>query len=203
MPRSFDQALQEVAGEAMLSVTKALAEKYGFDVEEAVRSLELEELKIVKKRGPIPKAKRNKKAAKADGEKTKRRTTGYLLFSAATRPEVKAEMTDALEEDEKLAPQDVVRELANRWKLLDDEEKLVWNQRALEESEGSGEEAKPKPVKKPKEPKAPKAPKEPKEPKEPKAPKAAKPAPPPKKAVQVLLSDSEDSDASDASDDEM
>lgn len=197
MPRSFDQALQEVAGEAMLSVTKALAEKYGFDPEEAVRGLELEELKIVKKRGPIPKAKGAKKAAKADGEKSKRRTTGYLMFSAATRPEVKAEMADALEDDEKLAPQEVVRELASRWKALEDEERQAWNQRALEEGSDSGEEAKPKPAKKPKAPKAPK------EPKAPKAKAAKPPPPPPKKAVQVLLSDSEDSDASSDEDDEM
>jgi len=186
MPRAFDQALQEVASEAMLSVTKALAEKYGFDVDEAVTSLELSEIKVVKKRGPIPKAKGAKKAAKADGEKPKRRTTGYLMFSAAMRPEVKAEMAEVLEEDEKLAPQEVVRELAKRWKALGDEEKLGWNQRALEAAGiDSGEEAKPT-----KEAKKPKAAAKPKP--------AAKPAAPMRK-IEVLLSDSEDSD----SDDEM
>jgi len=184
MPRAFDQALQEVASEAMLSVTKALAEKYGFDVDEAVTSLELSEIKVVKKRGPIPKAKGAKKAAKADGEKPKRRTTGYLMFSAAMRPEVKAEMAEVLEEDEKLAPQEVVRELAKRWKALGDEEKLGWNQRALEAAGiDSGEEAKPT-----KEAKKPKAAAKPKP--------AAKPAAPMRK-IEVLLSDSEDSDSDD------
>ncbi len=188
MPRAFDQALQEVASEAMLSVTKALAEKYGFDVDEAVTSLELSEIKVVKKRGPIPKAKGAKKAAKADGEKPKRRTTGYLMFSAAMRPEVKAELAEVLEEDEKLAPQEVVRELAKRWKALEDDVKLGWNQRALEAAGiDSGEESKkPKEVKKPKEAK-------------PKAAAKPKAVPVQMRKIEVLLSDSEDSD----SDDEM
>ena len=194
MSRGFDQALAEVAAEAQLSAARALAEHYEFDLEEAVRFLALDEIKIVKKRGPIPKAKGAKKATKAGEEKPKRRTTGYLMFSAATRPAVKAEMTEALDEDEKLAPQEVVRELAKRWKGLGDEEKLGWNQRALEAAGiDSGEEvqeAKPtKEAKKPKEAK-PKAAAKPKP--------AAKPAAPMRK-IEVLLSDSEDSD----SDDEM
>jgi hypothetical protein len=43
---------------------------------------------------------------------------------------VRAELTDALDEDEKLKPQDVVRELASRWKALEQDERDEWNTRA-------------------------------------------------------------------------
>ena len=137
MPREFDGAIQSVIAQARDVAVQALSEKYGFDQDEAQRFLADGGIKVVKMRGPVPKPKATKaakatKATKAaDGEsKTKRATTGYLMFSAEQRPEVKEEMTGALAEGSKLAPQAVVKELAARWKALEEEERLEWNQLA-------------------------------------------------------------------------
>lgn len=184
MPRSFDAALQEVAKQSMVSAVETLAEKYGFDLAEAVRFLELGDIKVVKKRGPVPKSK--KSIGDSDEEKPKRRVTGYLKFSGDQRPVVRSELKDELGEDEKLAPQAVVKALGARWKALSQAERDEWNQRALDASDD------PKPKKEPKEPKA----------KEPKA-KSAKPAKEPKAKKEpiripvgsgTLLSDSDMSD---------
>ena len=142
MPRELDSAIQQISDQAKASCVVALAERYGFDPEEAHRFLaETSGVKLVKKRGPAPKPKAAKaakapKAAKGSGdetEKPKRRLTGYLLFSAEERPEVKAELTEALEPETKLAPQAVVKALAARWKALEQEERDSWNEVAKEE----------------------------------------------------------------------
>jgi hypothetical protein len=139
MPRELDSAIQQISDQAKASCVVALAERYGFDPEEAHRFLaETSGVKLVKKRGPAPKPKAPKaaKAAKGSGdetEKPKRRPTGYLLFSAEERPEVKAELTEALEPETKLAPQAVVKALAARWKALEQEERDSWNEMAKEE----------------------------------------------------------------------
>jgi len=73
-----------------------------------------------------------KKAAKLAKEaKPKRAPTGYLLFCADTRAEVKALLTGRLEDGEKLAPTDTVKELAAQWKALSEEERAQWNKVAL------------------------------------------------------------------------
>lgn len=134
MPREFDSAVQEIIGQAQAGTVQALAEKYGFDPKEAQAFLTEAGTKVVKMRGPVPKAKASKasKATKeASGEpKTKRTPTGYLMFSADQRPQVKEEMTEALAEGTKLSPQAVVKQLAGLWKALDEEERLEWNQMA-------------------------------------------------------------------------
>ena len=139
MPQAFDQAILEMCGDAMTQVVASLSEKYGFDADEASRFLELESIKIARKRGPSPKKsedkpektkkpKKEKKEKKED--KPKRSPTGYLVFSKALREEVKAALTENLGEDEKLKPQDVVSELAVRWKALEQEERDEWNSKA-------------------------------------------------------------------------
>ena len=134
MPREFDGAIQSVIAQARDSTVQALSEKYGFDAEEAQRFLVEGGIKIVKMRGPAPKAKASKtkdSKPKIEGEpKSKRATTGYLMFSAEQRPEVKEEMLAALADGVKLAPQAVVKELAARWKALESDEREEWNQLA-------------------------------------------------------------------------
>ena len=131
MPREFDGAIQAIIQQARDAAVLALAEKYGFDAEEGQRFLADGGIKVVKMRGPVPKAK---KATKASGspygfaEKPKRAPTGYLLFSADEREAVKLEMTADLEEGAKVAPQSVVKELAKRWKALDQDEREAWNE---------------------------------------------------------------------------
>ena len=142
MPQAFDQAILEMCGDAMAQVVASLSEKYGFDADEASRFLELESMKIARKRGPSPKksedkpektkkAKKEKKEKKDEKEdKPKRSPTGYLLFSKDARASVKEELTEKLGEDEKLKPQDVVSAIAVRWKALEQEERDEWNSKA-------------------------------------------------------------------------
>jgi hypothetical protein len=74
-----------------------------------------------------------KKAAKE--AKPKRAPTGYLLFCADLRPEVKAALEELLEEGEKLKPTDTVKELAAQWKGLTQEERDEWNAKAAQVKE--------------------------------------------------------------------
>jgi len=134
MPSSFDQAVKEMCATAVSQAVAALAEKYGFDQEEALRDLNLGDLKIVRKRGPSPKsspsAKKAKTVAKDGSPKTKRAKTGYLLFADKIRPSVKAELEGELEAGAKLKPQATVTEIAKRWKALDQGERDEWNAQA-------------------------------------------------------------------------
>jgi len=131
MPPQFDQAIREVCGQAVNQAVVALAEKYGFDLEEAQRFLDLPSLKLVRKRGPSPKQETADKKSKATGEpKAKRAPTGYLLFAGSQRSVTKETMLAELPEGEKLKPQAVVTELARQWKALDDEEREAWNEQA-------------------------------------------------------------------------
>jgi len=63
------------------------------------------------------------------------------LFSADVRPEVREELTENLEDGEKLKPQDVVRVIADRWKGLEQDERDEWNQRARDAASGSSSNA--------------------------------------------------------------
>ena len=142
MPQAFDQAVREMCGDAMAQAVASLAEKYDFDADEATRFLDLDEIKIARKRGPSPKKEetpsksksKSKKEAKTktdeDKPKTKRAPTGYLMYSKAVRDEVKTELTAALGEDDKLKPQEVVVAIAAKWKALEQEERDEWNTKA-------------------------------------------------------------------------
>ena len=139
VPQALDQALHEMCGDAISQVVASLAEKYKFDLEDATRFLDIDSTKLVRKRGPSPKKTEDKptkvkKATKAkkekDESKPKRAPTGYLNYSKDVRAAVKEELTVALEDDEKLKPQDVVKEIAVRWKALDQEARDEWNEKA-------------------------------------------------------------------------
>ena len=134
MPTQIESAIREMCTDAMSQAVAALAEKYGFDAEEANRFLSNSDVKIVRKRGPSPKKEKEGKKeskAKADkGDKPKRGKTGYLLYADEVRAEVKAELEAALADDEKLKPQDVVKAIAARWKEEDKEVRDEWNAKA-------------------------------------------------------------------------
>ena len=137
MPQQIDVAIREMCSDAMNQAVATLAEKYGFDAEEANRFLASDSLKIVRKRGPVatkedtPKPKTSPRGkAKADGDKPKRAKTGYLLYADKVRAEVKASLTAALEEGEKLKPQNVVKAIAARWKAEDQDVRDEWNSKA-------------------------------------------------------------------------
>ena len=142
MPSTFDASIKEMLIEAQLQAVAALAAKYGFDKDEAVRELNLGEIKLIRKRGPVAKseeklvtkkAKKEAKEAKVDKDgkpKAKRGPTGYLLYAADVRPTVRARLTDALEEGTKLKPQDVVVAIAVDWKALHAGRRAEWNTKA-------------------------------------------------------------------------
>ena len=153
MPNALNQALSEVAQQSMAAAVQQLAAKYEFDQEEAMRHLNLSDVKLVKKRGPSPKTKEEKEATKAakkaatkaekkaakkgksssdedEKPKVKRGKTGYLLFADEVRAEVKVELTELLEDGAKLLGKDVIKEIAVRWKALDEEEQEAWKEQA-------------------------------------------------------------------------
>ena len=79
----------------------------------------------------LEKPKKSKKTKNdSDDEKPKtKRTSGYILFSNATRDEVRDSLT---KDEEKPKNTDIVRELARLWKLLSDQDKEPWNAKAKE-----------------------------------------------------------------------
>ena len=142
MPSALDESIRACCVEAVGQAVAALAAKYGFDAAEAERELNLGEMKIQRKRGPVSKKsvtkpeKKAKKAAKAaDPEKPKKRLTGYLLFSKEMRPEVKAALEEELAEGEKLQSKTVVAALAAAWKELSAEEQAEWKEKATKPAE--------------------------------------------------------------------
>ena len=146
IPQQIDAGIKEMCSNAMIKVVQDLAEKYGFDAAEAKRFLQLDEIKLARKRGPSPekteaKAKKESKK-KANEDKPKRKPTGYILFMSAKRSVAKSALEAALAEDEKLKPQNVVRELAKMWKALEDDDRKVWNASAKGDS-SDDEEKKP------------------------------------------------------------
>jgi len=124
MPQQIDSAIKEMCADAMSQAVAILAEKYGFDVEEANRFLASGDLKLARKRGPGSKAAKEPKAAKES--KPKRAKTGYLLYGDEVRQDVRNSLTSKLAEGEKLKPQDVVRAIAARWKEENQDTQDVW-----------------------------------------------------------------------------
>ena len=135
MPQQIEVAIREMCTEAMSQAVAALADKYGFDLEEANRFLASSDVKIVRKRGPSPKPEKEskkdaKKEAKSKTDKPKRGKTGYLLYADEVRDEVKAVLLANLGDDEKLKPQDVVKTIAAKWKAEDEDVRAEWNAKA-------------------------------------------------------------------------
>ena len=135
MPQQIELAIREMCSDAMSQAVNVLAEKYGFDSEDANRFLASSDMKIVRKRGPSPKTTPDEKTKskgkkETNPDKPKRGKTGYLLYADEVRAEVKAELLAEIGEDEKLKPQDVVKAIAARWKAEDSEVKAEWNDKA-------------------------------------------------------------------------
>jgi len=147
MPQQLDSAIREMCGDTMTQTVAALAEKYGFDADEANRFLDTEAIKIVRKRGPSPKndkeTKSSSKAKKDTGDdkpKTKRGKTGYLLYADEMRAEIKNRLLNELEDGDKLKPQAVVVAIAAAWKDEDQEVRDHWNAKAKTMKDSSDDE---------------------------------------------------------------
>ena len=128
LPHGVESGIRQIVEGEMVQCVGVLAEKFGFSAEEALKHLCLDELKFVKKRGPIPKM--NRGPAVVSKPQTPFKTTGYLLFSKTMRDSVRSELATSLGADQKLSPQDVVKELAARWQALSGYEKREWSSHA-------------------------------------------------------------------------
>ena len=126
MPTAIQSAIQSMCADAVGQAVRALSEKYSFDLKEAMGSLNLDKFEIK----AATKASGKKKADTTDKPKTKRGTTGYLMYTGELRKEVTDEMVQSLADGEKLKPSQVVTELAGRWKALSETEKAEWNEKA-------------------------------------------------------------------------
>lgn len=144
MPIAIQGAIQSMCEDAISQAVAALSEKYSFDAEEARRELNLS--KITVKAGSATTKGKSKQTD--DKPKTKRGPTGYLMYTASMRPEVKAELEAALGEGEKLKPQSVVTQLAAKWKALSEDDRAEWNEKAKAsspaQSDSEEEKAEPK-----------------------------------------------------------
>ena len=134
MPNAMDVAIKSMMEDAVTQAVTALSAKHGFELDVALRDLNLSELKLVRKRGPSPKAEKKSKGKKASADKPKKKrgTNGYLQFSHEHRAEVRTELEAKLAEGAKLPPQDVVTELGARWRAASAEEQTIWNDKAKE-----------------------------------------------------------------------
>ena len=142
MPKELDLIVQRIVTEGILRATTKLSETFKFDLDEATRVLDLVSIKVERGSPKKETKKDTKKETKKETQKEtqkdsddnmpkkKRPPTGYLVYSSATRAEIKAELTSALDEGEKLKPQDVVRALAARWKALEQDVRDEWNTKA-------------------------------------------------------------------------
>ena len=126
MPTAIQGAIESMCADAVGQAVRALSEKYSFDLKEAMGSLNLDKFEIK----AATKASGKKKTDTSDKPKTKRGTTGYLMYTGELRKEVTDEMAKSLADGEKIKPSQVVTELAGRWRALSDEEKAEWNEKA-------------------------------------------------------------------------
>ena len=98
-----------------------------------VEALELQLNTLLGKPSDVKPDKKSKKTTKKDDSDDdapkKKRTSGYILFSNATRDDVKTQTTEG---DEKPKNTDIMKELARRWKALSEEERAQWNDKAKE-----------------------------------------------------------------------
>lgn len=68
--------------------------------------------------------KKNIKKEKATGsDKAKKAPNGYILFGSELREEIKKQNPD-------FKAKDILRELGNRWKALNEDEKKKWNDKS-------------------------------------------------------------------------
>lgn len=148
---STESAILDMLASQRDRVLKTLAEKYGFDEDEARDSLcEITSVtrKEVKPRKPKeskelpkeelkPKGKSKSKATKDAverdpvEEKPKKAKTGYLLFCDAARPSARSRLeSQRHQQEDKVLAKHVVTLLASAWKDLTPQDQDMWKQRA-------------------------------------------------------------------------
>jgi len=124
---AVDKMMKNMFAETMEACVAKLSEKYGFDEKEALEFLEIDGLKEKKQDKKEKNEKKEKKENKEVDPNKPKKTSGYLLYSADVREQVKAKL---IEDGGEGKPKDVVQAIAAKWKGLSDEEKGVWNDKA-------------------------------------------------------------------------
>ncbi len=121
-----------------------LAEKYGFEVDEARDSLPeftsvtRKEVKPRKSKTDSVKESKVKKPEILE-EKPKKAKTGYLLFCDAARSSARSKLeSDAKDTGDKVLAKHVVTLLGRAWKDLDEEDQAMWKERAERIKAGEG-----------------------------------------------------------------
>ena len=126
MPTHINEAIKEMCQDAISQAVKALAEKYGFEEEEAHSFLKTSDLTLVNKRGTT--SSKQAKSEKDKGEKKTRAKTGYNLYCREMRVLVKEEMQENLgEDDPPLKAGDVMKALGAKWKAEPQQVRDHWN----------------------------------------------------------------------------
>jgi len=153
--QTFETAVKTMLNKHATDAVKALSEKYGFSLEEALQHLDLGSSRVTKKEKsdakaekPAPSKPKSKPKGKGKDEEVKekkpRKPSGYQAFMKSERPTVKEEleamaMSDLQEElgleeePEKFHPKHVMTALGQRWKALSDEERAEWVEQATSE----------------------------------------------------------------------
>jgi hypothetical protein len=132
---SVERAVLVMVNQEQERIVKVLAEKYGFDLEEAMGSLAAIS-------SPEPKGKGKAKKEESDEPKPKKAKTGYLLFCDAARASARTKLECEAEETtgEKVMAKHVVTLLATCWKDLGEEAQAMWKERAQAIKEGRGDD---------------------------------------------------------------
>ena len=115
---ALDKMIKAMFAENIEACVTKLSEKYNFDVKEAIDFLETDGLKEKNDH------KKNNKEKKQHDLTKPKKTSGYLLYSAHVREEVKIKL---IQDKGEAKPKDVIQAIATKWKELKDEEKSLWN----------------------------------------------------------------------------
>ena len=112
-----------------MSITiEVLAERVGL-LEKQIALLLSDKAVDVSETKETKTTKKPKKVKDDDDKPKKKRTSGYILYSNAHRDEVKESLTEG---DEKPKNTDIMKKLAENWKLLSDDDREKWNTKAKE-----------------------------------------------------------------------
>ena len=134
-----ESALENVAEQSQNDAVALLSEKFGFSMTEAMNYLNQSgSAKSTKNTSRTSGKGKKGKAGKEKGyeadpvvhAKSKRNPSGYMLYSSHVRPSVTNELTEKLNDGEKLRGPDVMKGIAARWKGLADSERNSWNTKA-------------------------------------------------------------------------
>ena len=115
-------------------------------VAQRIEALEKQMAILMAEKAPKAKTKPEKpekktKKPKSDDEDEKpksKRVSGYILYSKATRDEVKDMLTTEQNDDDvKIKSTDIMKALGKMWKELSEEEREQWNAKAKEMKDGS------------------------------------------------------------------